>query len=83
VALGCKLYYLARGPNGLYFSEFNTVSSTWRVLAPYSWLTDVQGWDAPMRYETIRLVAAGSRIYVYGQGEVGTCLSAYDPVTDL
>lgn len=83
VVLGNKVYYFTRGPDAVFFAEFDTVTSEWRALQPYSWLTDQQGWDVPIRYETIRLAAVGSEIYVYGRGESGTCLCAYDPVANV
>lgn len=80
VVIGSKVYYFTRGPDALFLEEFDTVTSTWRSLPPYSWLTDLQGWNVPVRYETIRIAAVGGLIYVYGRGETGACLSAYDPV---
>ena len=83
VVLGTKLYYFTKGPDQLYFTEFDSVTRTWRPLTPYSWLTDLQGWDMPMRYESIRIATASSLIYVYGRGETGTCLSAFNPATEV
>lgn len=76
-----RLYVLGRGAKALHLAAFDVATATWTALALHPCLTDASGWSDPRYFTTVRVVAAGGRIFVAARGACAVHLCAYSPAS--
>jgi len=71
--VGKDIYVFARNKSGIETHKFNTQNKTWTAVplkkAPQ--LSNDKDWSKPHSYETIRTVAIGKNIYLFGRNKWG------------
>jgi hypothetical protein len=79
---GPKIYLLARGPNGIVCSCFNTGTNTWSNKTEFHRFADYQGWALTQYFSTIKATLFKDCFYLMGRSPGGIVISKYDPEND-
>eukprot|EP01126_Amoeba_proteus_P004402 TRINITY_DN11471_c0_g1_i1.p1 TRINITY_DN11471_c0_g1~~TRINITY_DN11471_c0_g1_i1.p1 ORF type:complete len:408 (-),score=44.96 TRINITY_DN11471_c0_g1_i1:102-1325(-) len=82
VTIGTRLYVFGRGSSSIHLAQFETTTETWSHLPGLEWLGDSEGWGNPMYYESIRVVALNSCLYVFGRGYGHIHFARFDSSND-
>lgn len=82
IIVGSKIIVFGRFKNALHLIAFDSVSESWTALPTFERMSDASGWSHPQYYETIRSVAIGSRIYIFGRGAAYLHMFSFDMQTN-
>lgn len=80
VPIGTKIFIFGRGSQSLHLISFDTEQNTWTTLPGLEQMSDADGWLQPEYYETLRVVAAGMKLVVFGRGAFCVQLLVFDTV---
>lgn len=78
VRVGLKLVYFTRGPSGILISVFDTSLQKWVSSKEFPWLSDADGWNYELYYQTISIVAMNLKMYIYARASLGSNIAEYD-----